>query len=346
MADLPSVKPEHTHPPILDRLGITARTELVFRCDTGSLVAFAALSVAAMCGILGIFNSTKSAHDLRQLARASSGTMKHRGPDWCGPKVVGRNAIAHERLAIVDPESGEQPLISQNGNLILAVNGEIYNHLILKETILKGAYFSTGSDCEVIIPLYEKLGGSPAAVAQICAHLDGVFAFVLYDAENDRWCAGRDPVGVNPLYMGWSKDGAVCFASELKALHPSGADGCQRIVEFPPGGYMTSEMDQPAAWYMPIWYDEKYLPSGALDFAEMRMQFEKAVVKRMMSDVPWGVLLSGGLDSSLVASIASRHAKYRTEEYSRGADGQVSPKARASSPLRPAAVQARRWWHR
>jgi asparagine synthase (glutamine-hydrolysing) len=278
-----------------------------------------------MCGILGIFGSTKSQHDLRQLARASSGMMKHRGPDWCGTKVMGRNAIAHERLAIVDPESGEQPLISENGSILLAVNGEIYNHLILKAGMLKGAYFSTGSDCEVIIPLYEKLGSSPEAAAQICGHLDGVFAFVLYDAEKDIWMAGRDPIGVNPLYMGWAKDGAVCFASELKALHTTtGHDGCQRIVEFPPGCCMTSAMTEPMQWYKPVWYDEKYLPSGKLDFAEMRAQFEKAVVKRMMSDVPWGVLLSGGLDSSLVASIASRHAKYRTEDYKPGAGGMVS----------------------
>eukprot|EP01043_Picozoa_sp_COSAG02_P030519 COSAG02_NODE_1951_length_10286_cov_4.096005_1_plen_281_part_00 len=278
-----------------------------------------------MCGIFGIFGSTKSQHDLRQLARAASGMMKHRGPDWCGTKVKGQNAIAHERLAIVDPESGEQPLLSENGDIVLAVNGEIYNHKILKAGMLKGAYFSTGSDCEVIIPLYQKLGNSAEAAAQICAHLDGVFAFVLYDAAKDCWMAGRDPIGVNPLYMGWTKDGAICFASELKALHTkSGHDGCQRILEFPPGACMTSGMTEPLKWYNPIWYDEKYLPSGKLDFAEMRAQFEKAVVKRMMSDVPWGVLLSGGLDSSLVASIASRHAKYRTEEYEESDGGVVS----------------------
>jgi asparagine synthase (glutamine-hydrolysing) len=251
--------------------------------------------------------------------------MKHRGPDWCGTKVRGQNAIAHERLAIVDPESGEQPLLSEDGDIVLAVNGEIYNHKILKAGMLKGAYFSTGSDCEVIIPLYQQMGNSPEAAAQICATLDGVFAFVLYDTANDCWMAGRDPIGVNPLYMGWTKDGAICFASELKALHTkTGHDGCQRIVEFPPGACMTSAMTEPLKWYNPIWYDEKYLPSGKLDFAELRAQFEKAVVKRMMSDVPWGVLLSGGLDSSLVASIASRHAKYRTEEYEESDGGAVS----------------------
>ena len=226
-----------------------------------------------MCGILAIFGSTKGEHSLRQEARAASAKMRHRGPDWCGTKVMGTNAIAHERLAIVDPESGEQPLFSEDGAVALAVNGEIYNHLTLKAGMLKGAYFSTGSDCEVIIPLYQKLGSTPEAAAQICQHLDGVFAFVLYDAEADIYVAGRDPIGVNPLYMGWSKDGAVYFASELKAMHTTtGFDGCQRIVEFPPGAVYTSRMDEPKVWYKPAWHDNAYLPTGALDFAELRQE--------------------------------------------------------------------------
>jgi asparagine synthase (glutamine-hydrolysing) len=241
--------------------------------------------------------------------------MKHRGPDWCGTKVSGCNAIAHERLAIIDPESGEQPLLSADGDLFLAANGEIYNHMALKAGILKGVTFLTGSDCEVIIPLYQKYGA--AGLSEICNHLDGVFAFVLYDAKQDIYVAGRDPIGVNPLYIGWTKDGTVMMASELKAIH----DQCTQFKEFPPGHQYSSTVGDFVRYYTPAWLDEQLVPTVPLDLVGLRKAFETAVIKRMMSDVPWGVLLSGGLDSSLVASIAKRHARYRTEAYVRSADG-------------------------
>eukprot|EP01048_Picozoa_sp_COSAG05_P003461 COSAG05_NODE_159_length_15652_cov_14.134636_10_plen_618_part_00 len=272
-----------------------------------------------MCGILAIFGSSQTdQHALRTQARGLSNRMAHRGPDWCGTKTSGCNAIAHERLAIVDPESGEQPLLSPDGTVLLAANGEIYNHMTLKANMLAGATFLTGSDCEVIIPLYQKFGATDEGVQALCQQLDGDWAFALYDSTMDAYIVGRDPIGVNPLYMGWAEDGALLFASELKSLH----DTCKRIQEFPPGYYYSSLSSEVKRWFQPPWLDPLTIPTGTLDLTELRQRFEAAVVKRMMSDVPWGVLLSGGLDSSLVAAIASRHAKYRTEGYDRsGASG-------------------------
>ena len=218
---------------------------------------------------------------------------------WCEDG----NAIAHERLAIIDPESGAQPFVDAEGQVTCAVNGEIYNHAKVSATMFSGYPFQTKSDCEVIVPLYKKFG----PVGTVCEQLDGIFAFVLYDREKDLYFAGRDAVGVCPLYIGWGRDGSVCFASELKALQGR----CERFEVFKPGHFFVSSgvhAAEQVRWYKPQWLMSKALPTKKLDFKLLRESLEASVVKRMMSDVPWGVLLSGGLDSSLVASIATRYA--------------------------------------
>jgi len=214
--------------------------------------------------------------------------------------VQPRAILAHERLGIVDPESGHQPLLG--GDRALAVNGEIYNHTALRASF--GDYpFTTHSDCEVILPLYEAKGDD-------CVHdLDGVFAFVLSDARTGDFLVARDPMGVVPLYYGTGRDGGLWFASELKAI----ADLCEQFHVFPPGHLWSQATGKPVRWYRPDWFGPE-VPVAPLELSALRAAFEEAVVKRMMSDVPWGVLLSGGLDSSLVASVAARHAARRVED--------------------------------
>ena len=210
-------------------------------------------------------------------------------------------ALAHERLSIVDPESGEQPLYNDDKSVVLGVNGEIYNHKLYREEF-KDYPFKTLSDCEVIIPLYEKFG------KDCVQHLDGMFAFVLFDKNNKTFYAARDHIGIIPLYIGWTASGGVVFSSELKALQGI----CERFELFPPGHYFDFDSRSFVRWFEPVWQDITKIPSQPLELVELRQKFEKAVVKRMMSDVPWGVLLSGGLDSSLVSSIAMRHASENT----------------------------------
>jgi len=258
-----------------------------------------------MCGILAIFSYQGDMDEIRKRALILSKKLRHRGPDWNGIKVSGRNVLCHERLAIVGIDSGAQPLVGGEGDkIVLCVNGEIYNHKKLKEMLTVEYEFKTYSDCEVIIPLYIQFG------EDCVKYLDGKFSFTLYDGIKNQYFATRDPIGVTSLYQGWASDGSVWFASEMKALN----EDCQKIEPFEPGTVYSSEKGK-YRLYNPIWWNPDYLPpAGAPDLQLLREKLEQAVVKRLMCDVPYGVLLSGGLDSSLIASIACRHARKRVED--------------------------------
>jgi len=251
-----------------------------------------------MCGILACFKCADPS-SLREKAIAASKALRHRGPDWSGYKVYGKHALCHERLAIVDPISGAQPLLSVDKTITLCVNGEIYNHKEVRKEF-PDYKFTTLSDCEVMIPLYTKYQADPKTWLN---KLRGMFSVVLYDSKTDDFLVARDHVGICPLYIGWGVDGSVWFASELKAL----VDVCIKFEAFPPGKFYRGSTSKFEDWYTPTWKNRELIPSRPLVLAELRENFVKAVVRRMMSDVPWGVLLSGGLDSSLVASIASRY---------------------------------------
>ncbi|MCD6204604.1 MAG: asparagine synthase B [Candidatus Marinimicrobia bacterium] len=262
-----------------------------------------------MCGIVAVINSTENLDLLRPRIISHAKLLRHRGPDWSGihvqhfPEEGKTNVLAHERLAIVDPEGGAQPLSNEEGNLALAVNGEIYNHEILQTELKKPHKFATKSDCEIIVHLYEEKG--PDCVPD----LDGVFAFVLSDEKTGEFIAARDPIGVVPLFWGWGPDGSTWFASEMKALK----DICQQFEPFPPGYvFANGELKR---YYDPKWRHTDTVPTDSLDVNKLKKSFEDAVVKRMMCDVPFGVLLSGGLDSSLVSSIVSRHSEMRIEDH-------------------------------
>jgi len=226
--------------------------------------------------------------------------VRHRGPDWSGNFIAKNTILAHERLSIVGVDSGAQPLVNDEGTIALAVNGEIYNHRIIRKSLKQPYNFKTNSDCEVIIPLYIEYG------LDAPKHLDGMFSWVLYDKTQDRTIAARDPIGITSFYQGWSSQtpGAVYFASELKCLHPV----CDKIIAFPPGHIYDSKTDKMERYFQPTWWDPMRVPSTPLDYQLIRTTFEKSVRKRLMAEVPYGVLLSGGLDSSLVASIAQREA--------------------------------------
>ncbi len=264
-----------------------------------------------MCGILAVFNSPENPDTLRARVVALAKLVRHRGPDWSGvhlqrnPKSNGRrvvNVLAHERLAIVDPEGGAQPLLNETGNVALSVNGEIYNHQELEKSLRQEHRFATRSDCEVIVHLYEERG------AGFLDDLDGVFAFVLADETTGEVVAARDPIGVVPMYWGWGRDGSVWFASEMKALR----DVCPRFEQFPPGHVWAG--GKLRRYFNPSWITTEEIPAGTPTAEEIRSALDAAVVKRLMSDVPFGVLLSGGLDSSLVSSIVARHADKRVED--------------------------------
>ena len=248
-----------------------------------------------MCGILVVIDPADPAAARSEILQHRR-LLRHRGPDWSGV-WAGRNAVlAHERLAIVDPDSGEQPLT--HGDLVLAANGEIYNHDALRDP---NHPYRTGSDCEVILSLYREHGEACVSM------LDGQFAFVLVDDSTGDFLVARDPIGVVPLYVGLGKDGSTWFASEMKALAPV----CTSWKVFPPGHSMTRDGLQ--RWFEPEWFADR-VPTRPADPARLRAAFEAAVVKRLMSDVPWGVLLSGGLDSSLVSALVARHAARRVED--------------------------------
>ena len=285
-----------------------------------------------MCGFVGAFDLNSGSQplaeglkeELRSQILEMSKRIRHRGPDWSGV-YTGENAIlSHERLAIVDPLSGKQPLVSDDEKIILAVNGEIYNHKKLREEFASSYKFRTQSDCEVIIPLYKKFKSAGNFSAMI-EKLSGIFAFALYDSEDDTYLIGRDEIGVIPLYQGWDKAGRYYVASELKALEGD----CQTIEEFPNGCYLYSKEGKPVRWYHRSWesYDVVKNSARATDdkgevinpsvIEKLRNGLESAVKAQLMSDVPYGVLLSGGLDSSIIAAVTQKYSKKRVESDSK-----------------------------
>lgn len=257
-----------------------------------------------MCGIVGIFDLKKKAEDLRQQALDMGKKIRHRGPDWSGIFLSDKAILVHERLSIVDPTSGKQPLFSKDGNLVLAANGEIYNHKDLRKTLKEPYEFQTESDCEIILALYKEKG--PAFIDD----LDGMFAFALYDQANDAYLIARDHIGIIPLYMGWDKFGNFYVASELKALEGY----CNKIQEFLPGNYIYSkDGNQLQKWYTREWTDYDNVKDNVSDINTLRKALEESVHRHLMSDVPYGVLLSGGLDSSITSAVAKKFASRRVE---------------------------------
>ncbi|KAK9055321.1 hypothetical protein SSX86_026403 [Deinandra increscens subsp. villosa] len=248
-----------------------------------------------MCGILAVLGCSDDSQAKRGRVLELSRRLKHRGPDWSGLYQRHDYYIAHQRLAIVDPASGDQPLYNEDKTIVVAVNGEIYNHEDLRRRLARHK-FKTGSDCEVIAHLYEEYG------EDFIDMLDGMFSFVLLDTHDNTFISARDAIGITPLYIGWALDGSVLISSELKGLN----DECEHFEVFPPGYLYSSKTGGFKRWYNPPWFTE-VVPSGSYDPIVLRRALEKAVIKRLMTDVPYGVLLSGGLDSSLVASIAARH---------------------------------------
>ena len=256
-----------------------------------------------MCGIVGIFKIKSQSEELRNKALRMAQKIRHRGPDWSGIYTGGSAILAHERLSIVDPQSGGQPLYSPNRKQILAVNGEIYNHREIR-TRYAGRYeFRTGSDCEVILALYQDKG------IHFLEELNGIFAFALYDEERDEFLIARDPIGVIPLYIGHDADGTIYVASELKALEGF----CDEYEPFLPGHYFYSKEGKMKQWYTRDWTDYEAVKNNPASVTDLHDALEEAVHRQLMSDVPYGVLLSGGLDSSVISAIAKKYAANRIE---------------------------------
>lgn len=256
-----------------------------------------------MCGIAAIFNIKEQTSSLRDKALKMAKKIRHRGPDWSGIYCGGSAILAHERLSIVDPESGGQPLYSPDKKQVLAVNGEIYNHRDIRKQF-EGKYeFQTGSDCEVILALYREKG------INFLEDLNGIFAFALYDEEKDDFLIARDPIGVIPLYIGYDSDGKVYCASELKALEGF----CERYEPFLPGHYYWSKDGKMTRWYTRDWMSYDAVKDNPASVSAIHDALEAAVKRQLMSDVPYGVLLSGGLDSSVISAIAKKFAARRIE---------------------------------
>ena len=256
-----------------------------------------------MCGIVGAFDIKKNTEPFRNQILKMAKTLRHRGPDWSGIYSGEKAILAHERLAIVDPLSGNQPLFSKDGKLALAVNGEIYNHKDIRKKFAGKYEFLTESDCEVILPLYREYG------ADFLEELNGIFAFALYDIENDRYIVGRDHIGIIPLYQGWDAEGRYYIASEMKALEGV----CTEIREFLPGTVYDSKTGKTTTWYKRDWMEYDAVKNNKTDIAALKEALEAAVKRQLMSDVPYGVLLSGGLDSSVIAAITQKFAGKRIE---------------------------------
>ena len=256
-----------------------------------------------MCGIVCAFDLKKNQKDLRPQLLEMSKILRHRGPDWSGIYSSESAIMGHERLAIVDPNSGKQPLYSPNKKIVLAANGEIYNHLELREQLKNKYEFSTQSDCEIILALYQEKG------IDFIDDLNGIFAFAIYDSINDEFFIARDHMGIIPLYMGWDKDGTFYVASELKALEGV----CSKIELFPPGHYRHSRDNTPNKWYKRNWVDYEAVKNNKTSISDLHDALSDAVHRQLMSDVPYGVLLSGGLDSSITSALAKKFSSKRVE---------------------------------
>lgn len=256
-----------------------------------------------MCGIVSIFNIKEQTPELREKALAMSKKIRHRGPDWSGI-YCGKSAIlCHERLSIVDPQSGKQPLFAPDNKQVLAVNGEIYNHQDIRKQYAGKYQFQTGSDCEVILALYRDKG------INFLEDLNGIYAFALYDEANDDFLIARDPIGVIPLYIGHDKDGTIYCASELKALEGF----CDEYEPFLPGHYYRGSEGKMVRWYKRDWESYDNVKDNGASVNDVHNALEAAVKRQLMSDVPYGVLLSGGLDSSVISAIAKKYAAHRIE---------------------------------
>lgn len=258
---------------------------------------------AGMCGFVGMFEIRDAVNSYRERVIGMSRKIRHRGPDWSGVYTGKDTIISHERLSIVDPLSGKQPLYSKDGKLVLAVNGEIYNHLEIREKYKDSYPFLTHSDCEVILALYRAKGTA------FLEDLNGIFAFCLYDVEKDCYLVSRDHIGIIPLYQGWDAEGHYYVASELKALEGI----CTTITEFQRGTFFDSSTGKSVQWYHRDWENYENVKDNGASVAEVHDALEAAVKRQMMSDVPYGVLLSGGLDSSIIAAITAEHARSRVE---------------------------------
>ncbi|MBE1286953.1 MAG: asparagine synthase B [Alteromonadaceae bacterium] len=257
-----------------------------------------------MCGIFGILDIKTDVSELRTQALELAKLLRHRGPDWSGIWNNNNAILCHERLAIVDVDTGAQPLISDSENEILAVNGEIYNHKALASAEASDYAFKTKSDCEVIIPLYQKYG------SQFIDKLEGMFAFVLYDQANGSYLIARDHIGIIPLYTGYDEHGNFYISSEMKALAPV----CKTISEFPPGHYLDSREGKLVKYYQRDWMSYDNVKENTTNLDDLKKAFEDAVKSHLMSDVPYAVLLSGGLDSSLVSAVAAQYVAKRVED--------------------------------
>lgn len=256
-----------------------------------------------MCGIVGAFEIKDGSQPLREQVLSMAKKIRHRGPDWSGVYSNERAILAHERLAIVDPLSGKQPLFSKDGSLVLAVNGEIYNHREIRSEYEERYEFLTQSDCEVLLALYKFKG------ADFLEDVNGIFAFALYDIENDRYIVSRDHMGIIPLYQGWDNEGRFYIASEMKSLEGV----CSTISVFPPGTIYDSKTHSYTVWYERDWQSYDAVKDAGSSSQIIRDALEQAVHRQLMSDVPYGVLLSGGLDSSIIAAVTQKYAQKRVE---------------------------------
>jgi len=260
-----------------------------------------------MCSIFSILDIHGGTRELRELALRQSRLLRHRGPDWSGIHTCNNAILAHERLAIVDINTGAQPLMSPDGKQSLAVNGEIYNHRDLRKGLETPYEFATESDCEVLLPLYLEKG------EDFLNELHGMFAFVLFDEAADRYLVARDPIGIIPLYYGFDEQHRLYVASEMKAL----VDVCNVVAEFPPGHYWLSGDEEPTAYYRRPWQDFETVEHAETNVHDVADALERSVISHLMTDVPYGVLLSGGLDSSIIAAVTQRHAGMRVEDRER-----------------------------
>ena len=256
-----------------------------------------------MCGIVCAFNIKGNNEIVRSNVLKMAQKVRHRGPDWSGIYSSKTAILAHERLAIVDPTSGKQPILSEDGLKAIAVNGEIYNHKILRETFTSDYNFRTESDCEVLLALYEKKG------VEFLNDLNGIFAFALYDSSQDKYFIARDHMGIIPLYMGWDNDDIFYVSSELKSLEGV----CNKIELFPPGHYIESDSLDLKKWYNPKWISYENVADSNTSIKAIHDSLSAAVKRQLMSDVPYGVLLSGGLDSSITSALAKKFSSKRVE---------------------------------